>query len=286
VKAPPIVRWARAASVASITVFLSGCLAGPVVVDTPTRPRTATLPPLRPPPPAPPPPPPSVLEAPGGGRIAVKPGRAGHVVAAPHGDSDLHTAEIATEVAERSGFSLVIATDFWTDPRTVAGPRRRHHVNRPLEGVPGRPASEEVATPAARDTYLTYERRVQEAAQGPLLFYAEIHGNGRLESAARVEIATIGVDADLAVRFRTLFELIRDAHLRGRPGVPRLEIVVDPADTIYFLASSAKRDGILRRAQRGVHVELPMAARTAGRDAYAAILADFFAQAAALPSWR
>ena len=282
-KAPPIVRWARAASVASIALLLSGCVGGgPVVVQAPPRPRP------RPPAPAvpPPPPPPSVAEAPGGGRIFIKPGRIGYVVAAPHGDSDLHTADIAGEIAERTGFSLVAATGFWAEPRNASKERRRYHVNRPLEGIPGRPASEEVATQAARDIYLTYERRVQEAAQGPVLFYAEIHGNGRPESATRVEIATVGINTELAGRLRALFELIRDAHLRGQPNAPRLQVLVDPADTIYFVASSTKREGILRHAARAVHIELPLAARTQGRDAYAAILADFIVQAAMLPAGR
>jgi hypothetical protein len=220
------------------------------------------------------------------GRIVVKTGRGGHVVAAPHGDSDLHTADIAGEIAERTGFSLVVATGFWAGPREGANVRRRYHVNRPLEGIPGRPASEEAATPAARDVYLTYERRVQEAAQGPLLFYAEIHGNGRPENIARIEIATVGINADLAGRLRTLFELIRDAHLRGHPTAPKLEVLVDPADAVYFTAGGTKREGILRHAARGVHVELPAGARTAGRDAYVAIVADFLAQSVLLLAGR
>jgi hypothetical protein len=269
--------------VASIALLLSSCAAGgPVVVETPSRPRP------RPPAPAvpPPPPPPSVAETPGGGRIFIKPGRIGHVVAAPHGDSDLHTTDIAAEIAERTGFSLVAATGFWAEPRNASGPRRRYHVNRPLEGIPGRPASEDVATPAARDAYLTYERRVQEAAQGALLFYAEIHGNGRPESAGRVEIATVGINAELAGRLRTLFELIREAHLRGHPNAPRLQVLIDPADTIHFLASGTRADGILRHAARAVHIELPLAARTQGREVYVAIVADFIAQAAMLPAGR
>src|SRR5205823_5186039 len=61
-------------------------------------------------------------------------------------------------------------------------------------------------------------------------FYAEIHASSRRESASRIEITTAGVDASLAARLRTLYELIRDAHLRGYPGAPRVDVRVEPFD--------------------------------------------------------
>jgi hypothetical protein len=141
-----------------------------------------------------------------------------------------------------------------------------------------------VSSDAARQVYLAYEKRVQDAAQGRLAFYAEIHGNNRGESANRIEIATVGVDHDLALRLRTLYELIRDAHLRGTPSAPRLEVLVEPADTIFYGASGSKRDGILRLPARALHLELPRTARLDGREPYLAILAEFLAQAATLPA--
>src|SRR5215470_3565427 len=107
-------------------------------------------------------------------RIAARPGRPGFVVAAPQGGSDRDTDDMAAEIARRTGFGFVAAT-----------------------GPSG-----------------AYAQRVLEAAQGPLRFVAEIQGSARLECAGQIEIATVGVDRELALRLRTLAELIRDAHLR------------------------------------------------------------------------
>jgi hypothetical protein len=220
------------------------------------------------------------------GYIAVRPGRPGVVIAAPHGTSDPRTGDIAAEVARRTGFGLVVASGFALERETRDGPGRRYQVNRPFEGVPGRPPSEEVATDGARRVYDAYEQRVREAAQGPLAFYMEIHGNNRREATARIEIATVGVDHERALKLRTLLELIRDAHLGRHPGAPRLEVWMEPADTLLYTASGAKRVGILRLPERALHVELPRAARTEWREVYTAILADFLTQAVALPPAR
>lgn len=220
------------------------------------------------------------------GHIAARPGRPGLVVAAPHGSSDAQTGEIAAELARRTGFGLVVATGFAIEPQTLEQPGRRYQVNRPSEGVPGRPPAEDTPTDGARIVYDTYERHVREAAQGPLRFYAEIHGNNRRESANRIEIATVGIDREYAQRLRTLCELIRDAHLRGQAAAARLDVLVEPADPIFYAASGAKRDGILKLPERALHIELPMAARVEFRDVYTAILADFVAQAVTLPRGR
>jgi hypothetical protein len=210
-------------------------------------------------------------------------GRPGVVVAAPHGISDARTADIVAELGRRTGFGVVIATGFNIEPDTRERAGRRYEVNRPLEGLPGRPPSEEVATEGARRVYEAYERRVREVAQGPIAFYAEIHGNGHADAANRIEIATVGVDRAEAERLRTLCELIRDAHLRADRAAPRLEILVEPADTIRYAATGAKRAGILRLPRQALHIELPRAARVEWRETYTAILADFLVQAFPLP---
>ena len=220
------------------------------------------------------------------GHMAARAGRPGFVVAAPHGSSDAQTGEIAAEVARRSGLGLVVATGFNIEPDTRERPGRRYHVNRPFEGVPSRAAAEDTTSEGARLVYETFERRVRETAQGPLRFYAEIHGNNRRESANRIEIATVGVDRDYAQRLRPLCELIRDAHLRGQAAAPRLEVLVEPADPLFYAASGAKRDGILKLPERGLHIELPKTARMEFRQVYTAILADFVAQAVTLPRGR
>jgi hypothetical protein len=223
---------------------------------------------------------------PGRGQIAARPGRPGFVVAAPHGTSDVRTGEIATEVARRTGFGLVVASGFVLEPEAGERPGRRYQVNRPFEGSPSRPPSADTRSDAARRIYDLYERRVRETSQGPLRFYTEIHGNDRLESSGRIEIATVGVDKEYAQRLRALAELVRDAHLRGQTRVPRLEIVVEPADPVFYAASGAKRDGILKLPERALHIELPKAARLEHRRLYTAIVADFLAQAVALPRGR
>jgi hypothetical protein len=220
------------------------------------------------------------------GSITGQPGRRGLVVAAPHGTSDPRTGDIAAELARRTGFGLVVATGFVLEFDARQVPVRRYQVNRPLEGVAGQPPSEEVATEGARRVYETYERRVREVAQGPVRFLAEIHGNSHRDAAGRVEIATVGVDRDDALRLRTLLELIRDAHLRTNTEAPRLDVLIEPADTLRYAASGAKRSGILRLPERALHIELPRAARAEWREIYTAILADFLAQAVALPAGR
>ena len=216
------------------------------------------------------------------GHMAVRPGRPGVVVAAPHGSSDQHTGDIVAAIAERTGFASVIASGFTLGPDGPERAGRRYQVNRPFEGVPGQPSIADVATVEAREVYVAWERRVREAAGGPLAFYVEVHGNNRRESAGRIEIATVGIDYEQAIRLRTLFELIRDAHLRGHPGPWRLEVFVEPADTVRFTASGAKRDGILRLPEHALHIELPRAARLEGRAVYAAILAAFLHEAVPL----
>jgi len=221
-----------------------------------------------------------------GSHIAVRPGRPGLVVAAPHGTSDVNTAEMAAEIARRTGFGLVVATGFTMEEDGQPSPGRRYQVNRPLEGVPGRPAAEHEASEAARVVYDAYAQGVLEAAQGPLRFYAEIHGNNRAQCAGRIEVATVGVDVELARRLRTLAELIRDAHLRAHAEISRLDVLVEPADVVTYGASAAKREGILRLPERALHIELPRCARRDWRDAYTAILADFLDQAVTLPVGR
>jgi hypothetical protein len=284
-------RTHRLASLVAGTVLLYGCAAhraDDTHATAPSPPPSAppvVHPPIVVPPSLPPatvPPAVAIPPTRPEGHIAFHPGRVGHVVAAPHATSDLHTGDIASEVARRTGFGLVVASGFVPPDNGHAGGGRRYQVNRPLEGVPGRPAAEQVASEAARRVYELYERRVLEASQGPLRFYAEIHGDSRAPCTAQIEIATVGVDFEVAVRLRALAELIRDAHLRANREVDRLQVLIEPVDTVGDGAAGAKRDGILRWPERALHIELPRCARRDWRDAYTAILADFLAQAVAL----
>jgi hypothetical protein len=219
-------------------------------------------------------------------QLAVQPGRPGFVVAAPPGTSDVNTGAIAADIARRTGFGLVVASGF-TAPGNGHGARgRRDPVERPLEGTSGRAAAEPDATTAAREVDAAYERRVLEAAQGHLRFYAEIHGNNRAQCAGQIEIATVGIEPELALRLRALAELIRDAHLRTSDGIDRLPVLIEPVDQVTYRASGAKRGRILRLPERALHIELPLCARRDWQETYTAILADFLTQAVALPIGR
>jgi len=212
------------------------------------------------------------------GRMQVEKGRLGFVIAAPHGSTDSATDLIGRDLARLTGFGLVVATGY----SHLDGEGRRYNVNRPTEGVPGGAASLEVRTEAARQLYQAYRARVDEAAQGPVRFYVEVHGNGRQESAGRLEIATVGVSRDDAWRLKTLLELIRDARLPADGEVPRLEVWMESLDPLWYTASAAKQSGLLGQIPLALHIEIPRAARTTYREAYTTVLADFLIQSAAL----
>ena len=148
--------------------------------------------------------------------------------------------------------------------------------------VAGDPPRSEAESEASRRLYERYGRSVAEVAQGPLRFYVEIHGNAHQDTAGRVEIATVGLTTEDAWQLKTLLELVRDAHLSGQPNAPKLEILVEPADTLRYTASASKAGGLLGRSERALHIELPKVARTTYRDAYTAVLADFLTQGADL----
>jgi hypothetical protein len=219
-----------------------------------------------------------------GGSVQVEKGRPGLVVAAPHGTSDTATDLMGRDLAKLTGFGLVVVTGY----THVDASGRRYNVNRPTESQPGAAARLEVETEPARRVYQAYRRQVAEAAQGPLQLYVEVHGNGRPESAGRMEIATVGVSRDDAWRLKTLLEMIRDARLPAESDVPRLDVWMEPHDLIWYTASAAKQSGMLAQAKLALHIELPRAARTTYREAYTAVLADFLIQSSVLllPSAR
>jgi len=212
------------------------------------------------------------------GQLVALPGRPGLVIGAPHGGSDDGTDRMSRELARRTGFGLVLATGF----ARIDAEGRRFHVNRPTAGLPGRPANEEMYTEEARLVYEAYAARLKEVSRGPFRLLVELHGNARQESAGLIEIATVGVDRRQAWQLRTLFELIRDAHLRSWPDAPRLTVLVEPGDRLLLSATRAKEIGVLRLPQRALHIELPRAARVQGREAYLDILSEFLVEAARL----
>lgn len=223
-----------------------------------------------------PPEPPSV--SPARGSFAVERGRPGFVIGAPHGTSDSATDLIGLELARRTGWGAVIVTGF----SHLDSEGRRLNVNRPTESVPGAPPRVEVETAEAREVYEAYRGHVAAAAQGRLRLYVEVHGNGRKASADRIEIATVGLGREETWQLKTLLELVRDAHLRGKDDLPRFDVLVEGLDALHYMASAAKRGGVLSTSERAIHIELPRAARTTHREAYTALLADFLGQVAPL----
>jgi len=249
--------------VLSLALFLQGCaglIPGRAVIPEPA---------VKVPPPGP---------APTGGSFAIERGRPGLVIAAPHGGSDSATDLIGADLARLTGWSAVMVRGF--SHLDAAG--RRLNVNRPTESVPGEAPRLESRTAAAQQVFEAYRAHVAAASQGPLRLYVEVHGNGREGSAGRIEIATVGVNRDEAWRLKTLLELVRDVHVRGQEGLPRLEVLVEPLDPLHYTASATKEQGILGTAERALHIELPRAARTTYREAYTALLADFLTQAGRL----
>jgi len=240
--------WRGAPSLAlGLALLLSGCaglIGGKASVPTGDAPRPA---------------PSGQGNLPGQGNLSVQKGRPGYVIGAPHGTTDTATDVIGLELARRTGFGSAVA-------------------NRPTEGVPGSPPRSETETEGARRVFEAYGRSVAEASQGPLRLYVEVHGNAHEDTAGRVEIATVGLSKEDAWQVKTLLELIRDSYLRGLAETPRLEILVEPVDTLRYSASASKSGGVLGRSEKGLHVELPKVARTTSRDAYSAMLGDFLIQ--------
>jgi hypothetical protein len=245
----PSSRIRRPASLLAGLVVLGGCATQRAVVPPPTADPVSR-------------PTPVVARSRPDDQIAIRPGRVGHVLVAPVGTGDVEAGDIgdmAVEIARRTGFGLVVAS---------ASP------------VP------ENGRPAAGQRSKVYEQRVLQASQGPLRFYAEIHGGNGTPCAGPIEIATVGVDRELALRLRALAELIRDAHLRTRGEIGRLPVLIEPVDPVTDRAVGAWRDVIPRSPERALHIELPRCARRDWREAYTAILADFLDQAVALPIGR
>ena len=167
----------------------------------------------------------------------------------PHGTSDTATDLMGRELAKLTGFGLVVATGY----ANVDATGRRYNVNRPdrERARRGRAPGGGDRGRRARSTR-PIGRQVAEAAQGPLRLYVEVHGNGRQESAGRVEIATVGLSRDDAWRLKTLLELIRDARLPAEGDVPRLDVWVEPVRTRSgYTASAAKQSGILGADEAG-----------------------------------
>ena len=197
------------------------------------------------------------------------PGKAGFVVAAPHGTADGGTLAVAKEIRSRTGASGVFVTGFW-DTAT----RRRINVNRATEQTIGSNSqvSEHRHSEIAERVNARYDAHVREAAQGPLRWFFEIHSNSYPNYQASVEVSTLGISHNEARDFKERFLFARQQHVPSQ--APQLGIHVAPADPVWFnyRASSS----IAAFSQRGFLIESPSRVL---RDVtwgprYAAVLAD------------
>jgi len=195
--------------------------------------------------------------APGGdGAFQVTKGRPGVVIGAPPGVSDADTDRVARELASLTGFGLVVG---------------RSSASRP----PG--AQIEATGEDAHSAYHAYRRHLADAAQGPLRLYVEVHGDGPRETVPRLQMTTVGFSADDAWRLKTLLELIRDSRVKNP--VPRFDVSVEPSSVSQATVSAAGSAGALA-ALRTLRIDVPRAARTTYRDAYASVLAAFLTESA------
>jgi hypothetical protein len=165
-------------------------------------------------------------------------GQPGLVIGVPYARADDLAELLGLDLARQTGFGLVVA-------RGV---------------VPDRRGSAEA-----------YRLQLNEVARGPLRLYVELRGGTRSEaSSRRIEIAVVGMGRDEAWKLKTLFELIRDAHLRSRQELPRLDVLVEPA--------RVEAAG----AERTIQIRLPDLAPPLGREVYTGILAEFLTESSRL----
>jgi hypothetical protein len=201
-------------------------------------------------------------------------GRPGVVVGVPHGTSDVGTLEAGRIVRERLGAGGVFVTGFW-DPQT----RERINVNRPTEEVIGQHSEvlSQRASPRAVHVNARYHTLVEQAAQGPLQCFYEIHSNHNPKFVGSVEVSTRGVSREEALRLKNGFlagvEKLDD-------GIPRVEMHVAPVDRVTY--NFEHSSSLARVAARGCVIEHPgrVFERSPWRRVYAKVLAEAIVVAA------
>ncbi len=171
------------------------------------------------------------------------------VIAAPHGDTDTGTGTIVEKLRHRLECSAVIAEGF--DPADNGG--ERLNINRPTEGISkdphrGEDATAEKATAQAAKVYKAWASAVLQAAnfQRPAL-YVEIHDNDYPSTQDHLEVATVGVTPEQALRIKRSWESLDTS----------LGIKIEPLDEVEWRGIVAKHIGIFKHLRPCVQVELP-----------------------------
>lgn len=179
---------------------------------------------------------------------ARKPSR-GVVLGAPHGSFDWFTGEVVEELSYRTGLPAAIARGF--TPTEANG--WRINVNRPTErryptdGVGRR-------SERAQAAFSDYAQTLATLAGGPLELYIEMHQSGPL---SHIDVATVGITSEAARFIKNAYRDIRDAVLAAHPQVGKVELLIEPLDSIEIGAWAAKDQGVLKLAKTALHFELP-----------------------------
>jgi hypothetical protein len=183
------------------------------------------------------------------GSFELVPGRPGLVIGVPHGTPDVGTMEVGRVLRERLGAGGVFATGFW-DPRT----RERINVNRPTEEIIGEHSEtlRQWASPRAARVNARYHALVEQAAQGPLRRFFEIHSNHNPRFVDSIEVSTLGVSRDEALHLKQAFGVSVDTL---DPGIPRLAMHVEPVDRVTY--SYERSSSLARVAAKGCLIESP-----------------------------
>lgn len=179
---------------------------------------------------------------------ARKPSR-GIVLGAPHGSFDWYTGELVEELSYRTGLPAAITRGF--TPTEANG--WRINVNRPTErryptdGVGRR-------SERAQAVFSDYAQTLATLARGPLELYIELHQSGPL---SHIDVATVGLTKETARSIKNAYRDIRNEVLAAHPKVSKVELLIEPLDSIEIGAWAAKDQGALKLAKTALHFELP-----------------------------
>ena len=180
----------------------------------------------------------------------------GILITAPHGTFDINTDALAVAVARKLGSGYLVF-------RGTTPTGQRINVNRPTEGA-GRTCPNEERSDRTQIVYDTYLRLARAAfGAAPPALYVEIHGNANPRSAQKIEVASKGVSAAEASGMKEHYLSALPAVQRDWPLFPTLQLLVEPADRVFFTASCVKALGILSLDSfaRALHFEFPRTVR-------------------------
>lgn len=100
------------------------------------------------------------------------------------------------------------------------------------------------------------------------------HGNDYPGSRDRIEVATVGLSKQQAIRIERL-----GSQLLSEEGL-QYELVIDLLDPIRFRESQSRKFGVLSFNRPALYIELPARARKTDRERTVKFLAGFLLQTA------